>query len=219
MLLIEERPVLGGRAVIVPGARGLAEGLVRNLRAIEVWRSSLVWGLLGRTLAVVRAGRPCIVNAEAIVQRAPAFGAHVARVRVDGDSGRVRVVDYAVAQDVGRAINPAAVRGQIHGGVAQGIGWALLERMIYDENGSLATGTFLDYALPRASDVPPIQVALVEVPAERGPFGAKGVGEPPVVPVAAAIANAIADVSGARVETLPIVPEAVVSALAQTRRA
>jgi CO/xanthine dehydrogenase Mo-binding subunit len=189
-----------------------------------------VRGVPSRTIAVADlvkltsgfgAGHPPIlgVASEAIVQRAPAFGAHVARVRVDGDSGRVRVVDYAVAQDVGRAINPAAVRGQIHGGVAQGIGWALLERMIYDENGSLATGTFLDYALPRASDVPPIQVALVEVPAERGPFGAKGVGEPPVVPVAAAIANAIADVSGARVETLPIVPEAVVSALAQTRRA
>jgi CO/xanthine dehydrogenase Mo-binding subunit len=188
-----------------------------------------VRGVPSRTIAVADlvkltsgfgAGHPPIfgVASEAIVQRAPAFGAHVARVRVDGDSGRVRVVDYVVAQDVGRAINPAAVRGQIHGGVAQGIGWALLERMIYDENGSLATGTFLDYALPRASDVPSIQVALVEVPAERGPFGAKGVGEPPIVPVAAAIANAIADASGARVETLPIVPEAVVSALAQTRR-
>jgi CO/xanthine dehydrogenase Mo-binding subunit len=189
-----------------------------------------VRGVPSRTIAVADlvkltsgfgASHPPIfgVASEALVQRAPAFGAHVARVRVDGDSGRVRVVDYAVAQDVGRAINPAAVRGQIHGGIAQGIGWALLERMIYDENGSLATGTFLDYALPRASDVPSIQVALVEVPAEHGPFGAKGVGEPPVVPVAAAIANAIADVSGARVETLPIVPEAVVSALAQTRRA
>ena len=188
-----------------------------------------VRGVPSRTIAVADlvkltsgfgAGHPPIfgVASEAIVQRAPAFGAHVVRVRVDGDSGRVRVVDYAVAQDVGRAINPAAVRGQIHGGVAQGIGWALLERMIYDENGSLATGTFLDYALPRASDVPSIHVSLVEVPAERGPFGAKGVGEPPVVPVAAAIANAIADASGARVETLPIVPEAVVSALAETRR-
>jgi CO/xanthine dehydrogenase Mo-binding subunit len=158
------------------------------------------------------------VASEAIVQRAPAFGAHVARVRVDADSGRVRVVDYAVAQDVGRAINPAAIHGQIHGGVAQGIGWALLEQMVYDEQGSLATGSLLDYALPRAADVPPIRINLVEVPAERGPFGAKGVGEPPVVPVAAAIANAISDASGARIETLPIVPETVVAALARARR-
>jgi CO/xanthine dehydrogenase Mo-binding subunit len=90
--------------------------------------------------------------------------------------------------------------------------------MIYDEQGSLATGSFLDYALPRATDVPPIRVTLVEVPAERGPFGAKGVGEPPGVPVAAAIGNAIADASGARIETLPIVPETVVAALARAGR-
>jgi CO/xanthine dehydrogenase Mo-binding subunit len=188
-----------------------------------------VRGVPARTVAVAEiarltsgfgAGHPPVfgVASEAIVQRAPGFGAHVARVRVDADSGRVRVVDYAVAQDVGRAINPAAIHGQIYGGVAQGIGWALLERMIYDEQGSLATGSFLDYALPRATDIPTIRTTLVEVPSERGPFGAKGVGEPPVVPVAAAIGNAIADASGARVETLPIVPEAVVAALARTGR-
>jgi CO/xanthine dehydrogenase Mo-binding subunit len=159
------------------------------------------------------------VASEAIVERAPAFGAHAARVQVDADSGRVRIMEYVVAQDVGRAINPAAIFGQIHGGVAQGIGWALLERMTYDEHGSLVTGSFLDYALPRATDVPPIRTTLVEVPSERGPFGAKGVGEPPVVPVAAAIANAIADASGARIETLPIVPESVVQALARAKRA
>jgi len=183
-----------------------------------------VRGVPARTIAVADlvkltsgfgAGNPPIfgVASEAIVQRAPAFGAHVARIQLDADSGRVRVVDYAVAQDVGRAINPAAVRGQIHGWVAQGVGWALLERMLYDEQGSVATGTFLDYALPRATDVPPIRITLVEVPSERGPYGAKGVGEPPVVPVAAAIANAIMDASGARVEELPIVPESVVAAL------
>jgi CO/xanthine dehydrogenase Mo-binding subunit len=154
------------------------------------------------------------VASEAITTRAPAFGAHVAAVDVDADSGRVRVTGYAVAQDVGRAINPALVRGQIHGGVAQGIGWALLEQMVYDEGGTLTTGTFADYALPRSTDVPSVDVHLVEVPSARGPFGAKGVGEPPVVPVAAAIANAIADASGARVDVLPITPQRVVAALA-----
>jgi CO/xanthine dehydrogenase Mo-binding subunit len=188
-----------------------------------------VRGVPARTVAIAElvkltsgfgAGHPPIfgVASEAIVQRAPAFGAHLARIRLDVDSGRVRVVGYAVAQDVGRAINPAAIHGQIHGGVAQGIGWALLERMTYDDHGSLETGSFLDYALPRATDVPPISTTLVEVPAERGPFGAKGVGEPPVVPVAAAIANAVADASGARLESLPIVPETVVAALARTGR-
>jgi len=189
-----------------------------------------VRGVPARTVAIADlakltsgfgASRPPVfgVASEAIVQRAPAFGAHIARVRLDADSGRVRVVDYAVAQDVGRAINPAAIHGQIHGGVAQGIGWALLEQVVYDEHGSVATGSFLDYALPRASDVPTIRATLVEVPSERGPYGAKGVGEPPVVPVAAAIANAIADASGARIEALPIVPEAVTAALARSGRA
>jgi CO/xanthine dehydrogenase Mo-binding subunit len=154
------------------------------------------------------------VASEAITTRAPAFGAHVASVDIDADSGRVRVTGYAVAQDVGRAINPALVHGQIQGGVAQGIGWALLEQMVYDEGGTLTTGTFADYALPRSTDVPSVDVHLVEVPSARGPFGAKGVGEPPVVPVAAAIANAIADASGARIDVLPITPQRVVAAVA-----
>lgn len=151
---------------------------------------------------------------EAITTRSPAFGAHAAAVEVDPDSGRVRVGGYAVAQDVGKAINPALVRGQIHGGVAQGIGWALFEQMVYDEGGTLTTGTFADYALPRSTDVPPVDVQLVEVPSPRGPFGAKGVGEPPVVPVSAAIANGIADATGARIDSLPITPQRVVAALA-----
>ncbi len=153
------------------------------------------------------------VASQAITHRAPAFGAHAARVRVDAESGRVRVAEYAVAQDVGRAINPAAVRAQIHGGVAQGIGWALLEQMDYDEAGTLSTGSFADYALPRAADVPMMRDRLVEVAAEHGPYGAKGVGEPPVVPVAAAIGNAIADATGARVDRLPMTPAVVAAAL------
>jgi CO/xanthine dehydrogenase Mo-binding subunit len=158
------------------------------------------------------------VASEAITQRAPALGAHLARAHVDAESGRVRILEYVVAQDVGKAINPAAVRSQIHGGVAQGIGWALLERMEYDEAGTLSTGSFLDYALPRAGDVPAMRVMLVEVPSQRGPYGAKGVGEPPVVPVAAAIGNAVAAATGARVEDLPMTPERIVTALARTTR-
>ena len=128
----------------------------------------------------------------------PMFAAHLARVAVDPETGEVRVLDYIAAQDVGRAINPAEVEGQIHGGVVQGIGWALLEGMTYDEQGQLLTSTLMDYALPHSQDVPTITPLLVEVPSELGPFGAKGVGEPPVVPVAAAIANAIRDAVGVR---------------------
>jgi CO/xanthine dehydrogenase Mo-binding subunit len=139
----------------------------------------------------------------------PMFAAHLVRVAVDPETGEVRVLDYIAAQDVGRAINPGEVEGQIHGGVVQGIGWALLEGMTYDEQGQLLTSTLMDYALPHSQDVPTITPILVEVPSALGPFGAKGVGEPPVVPVAAAIANAIRDAVGARMTELPMTPERV----------
>jgi len=143
----------------------------------------------------------------------PMFAAHLAKVAVDPETGEVRVLDYVAAQDVGRAINPAEVEGQIHGGVVQGIGWALFEGMIYDESGQLLTATLMDYALPHSLDVPPITSLLVEIPSGLGPFGARGVGEPPVVPVAAAIANAIKDAIGVRLTQIPMTPERVLAAL------
>ncbi len=143
----------------------------------------------------------------------PMFTAHLARVAVDPETGEVRVLDYVAAQDVGRAINPAEVEGQIHGGIVQGIGWALFEGMTYDEQGQLLTSTFMDYALPHSGDIPAITPILVEVPSALGPFGAKGVGEPPVVPVAAAIANAIKDAVGVRMRELPMTAERVYKAM------
>ena len=125
----------------------------------------------------------------------------------------MRVLDYVAAQDVGFAINPAAVEGQIHGGVTQGLGWALFEGFVYDENGQLLTSNLMDYALPHSVDVPRITPILVEVPSGLGPFGAKGVGEPPVVPVGATIANAIFDAVGVRVTQLPITPERLFKAM------
>ncbi len=144
---------------------------------------------------------------------APGFSAHLARVRVDLDTGMVELIDYIATQDVGRAINPAAVDGQILGAVAQGIGWGLYEQMVHDENGQLITGTLMDYALPRAEDVPPIALELIEVPSPDGPFGARGVGEPPIIPVAAAIANAIHDATGVRPTAIPITAERLWRAL------
>jgi CO/xanthine dehydrogenase Mo-binding subunit len=149
----------------------------------------------------------------AIKNSSPMFAAHIAKVAVDPDTGEVLVLDYVAAQDVGFAINPAEVEGQIHGGVTQGLGWALFEGFSYDENGQLLTSTLMDYALPHSQDVPTITPLLVEIPSASGPFGAKGVGEPPVVPVAAAVANAIADATGARVTHIPMTPERVFTAL------
>ncbi|MDQ7858080.1 MAG: xanthine dehydrogenase family protein molybdopterin-binding subunit [Armatimonadota bacterium] len=148
-----------------------------------------------------------------ITRQSPGFAGHLVRVRVDRETGAVHLLEYAIAQDVGFAINPAAVQGQMLGGVAQGIGWGLFERMAYDESGSLLTATLSDYALPRAPHVPRVDTIMVEVPSDDGPFGAKGVGEPPVIPAAAAIANAVADAVGARVTDLPITPERVLAAL------
>ena len=145
----------------------------------------------------------------------PMFAAHLAKVAVDPETGEVRVLDYIAVQDVGHAINPAEVEGQIHGGVVQGIGWALLEGMTYDESGQLLTSTLMDYALPHSQDVPTITPLLVEVPSALGPFGARGVGEPPVVPVAAAIANAIRDAVGVRMTQIPMTPERVFASLRQ----
>jgi CO/xanthine dehydrogenase Mo-binding subunit len=152
-------------------------------------------------------------GASATTARAPGFAVHLCEVEVDRATGAVRIVRHVVAQDVGRAVNPAAIEGQIRGGVAQGVGWGLLEHMRYDEAGRLLSGTLMDYALPTATHVPPdVEVLLVEVPSENGPFGARGVGEPPVVAGGAAIANAIADATGVRFTALPITSEAIARA-------
>ncbi|MDP2702047.1 MAG: molybdopterin-dependent oxidoreductase, partial [Candidatus Rokubacteria bacterium] len=139
--------------------------------------------------------------------------AHLAEVEVDMETGHVRVLDQVVVQDVGRALNPAAIEGQIQGAAAQGIGWALLEGMPYDAHGQLLSATFMDYAMPASETVAAVRAVLVEVPSELGPFGAKGVGEPPVVGAPAAIANAVMDATGHRFTELPITSEAVRRAL------
>ena len=144
---------------------------------------------------------------------APSVAAHIAHVRVDRETGEVRVLRHVVAQDVGRALNPALVEGQMRGGVAQGIGWALYEELAHDENGQLLTGSFLDYAIPTSEHVPEIETLIVEVPAPDGPFGAKGIGEAPVVAAPAAIANAVRAATGVRFYELPMTPPRVWAAL------
>lgn len=143
----------------------------------------------------------------------PGFAAHLAKVKVDRDTGQVRLLDYLVIQDVGFAINPAGVEGQMRGGAVQGIGWGLFESMIYDDQGTLLTWGFSEYPIPRATDVPPMDLVMVHVPSEFGPYGAKGVGEPPVIPGGAALAAAIADATGVRFTVLPVTPVRLMEAL------
>ena len=190
---------------LVDGAirvRGMPD---RQITLREIAHLSMVFG--GKYAPVYGTGR------SVVRQQSPGFNAQIAHVAVDPDTGEVEVLDLVAIQDVGRALNPALVEEQVHGGVGQGIGWALHEAMRWSENGQPLNPSFLDYDLPKASQLPPIAVELVEVPSPIGPFGAKGVGEPPVVPTAAAIANAIADAIGVHLSELPITPERVLAAL------
>ncbi len=158
--------------------------------------------------------RPVEGHGRVSLSQAPQSAAHLSHVRVDRDTGAVTVLGHVIAQDVGRALNPALVQGQMQGGAAQGLGWALLEELAHDGHGQLTTGTFVDYALPTAAFTPLIDTEIVEVPAPEGPFGAKGVGEAPVVGVPGAVANAIAAATGGvRVKRLPMTPERVWLAL------
>ncbi|MBI1406244.1 MAG: molybdopterin-dependent oxidoreductase [Caulobacter sp.] len=136
----------------------------------------------------------------------PGFGVHVCDVEVDPETGHVTVLRYTAAQDVGKAIHPAYVEGQVQGGVAQGVGWALNEEYIFDGEGRMENAGFLDYRVPVASDLPMIDAILVEVANPRHPFGAKGVGEVPIVPPLAAVANAVRGAIGVRMTDLPLSP-------------
>jgi len=143
----------------------------------------------------------------------PGFGAHICDVEVDRETGQTTILRYTAVQDVGRAIHPAYVEGQIQGGAVQGIGWALNEEYIYDKNGRMDNSGFLDYRVPVASDLPMIDAVLVEVPNTRHPFGVRGVGEVPIVPPMGAIGNAVRDAIGIRLHSLPMSPPKVRAAL------
>ncbi|MDO9279256.1 MAG: xanthine dehydrogenase family protein molybdopterin-binding subunit [Polaromonas sp.] len=145
--------------------------------------------------------------------QAPGLSTQFCDVEVDPETGAVKVLRFVAAQDVGRAIHRSYVEGQIHGGVVQGIGWALNEEYIYNPQGRLANAGFLDYRMPVASDLPMIEAVIVEVPNPNHPFGVKGAGEVSIVPAMAAIANAIADAVGRRMTELPMSPPKVLAAI------
>jgi len=182
-LVIEDGEV---RVAGVPG-RALGIGHLAHLGA----------QFMGRYAPVLGQGR------HVVTKQSPMFTVHLARVRVDRETGEWRLTSYAAIQDVGKALNPPEVAGQVHGGAAQSMGRALGEELAWDADGQLRTASFVDYALPTIDQVPEIGVELLEIPSLFGPFGAKGVGEPPAVPGPAAVANAIQAACGIRLTELP----------------
>ncbi|MEZ5854028.1 MAG: molybdopterin cofactor-binding domain-containing protein [Hyphomicrobiaceae bacterium] len=140
-------------------------------------------------------------------------GAHVADVEVDTETGQVTVLRYTAFQDVGTALNPTAVEGQMQGSVVQGLGWALTEAMDFDDDGRVRNASLLDYRMPTALDVPPIDCVIIETPVPGVPYGLRGVGEVPIVPVAGAVANAVRRAIGTRVTSMPMTPERILRAI------
>ena len=143
----------------------------------------------------------------------PSFSVNIAKVRVDKETGRVMVIGFTAIQDAGKAIHPDYVEGQLQGGAAQGIGWALNEEYVWDERGIMTNAGFLDYRIPVASDLPMIDTQIIEIPNPSHPYGVRGVGETPIVAPLAAVANAVNDAIGVRMDTLPLSPQRVLAAI------
>src|SRR5450756_2104261 len=184
----EDLEIVDGRVTV----KGVPERFVEITKLV-----TLSTEFMGRHRPINATGRSAVQSAS------PAFTVHIARVRTDPETGAFQLTGYAAIQDVGRAINPPEVQGQIHGGSVQSIGRALGEQLFYEE-GQLRTGSFLDYELPTADQIPLIDVELIEVPSPVGPLGAKGVGEPPAIPGPAALTNALARATGIRVREVPV---------------
>jgi CO/xanthine dehydrogenase Mo-binding subunit len=185
----EDLDIVDGRVTV----KGVPERFVEITKLV-----ALSTEFMGRHRPINATGRSAVQSAS------PAFTVHIARVRTDPETGAFQLTGYAAIQDVGRAINPPEAEGQVHGGSVQSLGRALGEQLVYDAEGQLRSGSFLDYELPTADQLPLIDVELVEVPSPVGPLGAKGVGEPPAIPGAAALTNALARATGIRVREVPL---------------
>jgi CO/xanthine dehydrogenase Mo-binding subunit len=220
-----EAPVAGGSQTVYSGSPAVAQAALDARRQVLELAAEhleaapedldlvdgdvLVRGVPGRRvpLAEVLGSRPHApapgVGRSYLEGRGPAFTVHVCRVAVDAETGAWRVTRYAAFQDVGRAINPPEIEGQVHGGALQGLGRVLGERLAYDAEGQLRTGSFVDYELPAIDQAPPFEVRLLEVPSEH-PLGVRGVGEPPAIPGPAAVVNALSAAAGVRLRRVPV---------------
>jgi CO/xanthine dehydrogenase Mo-binding subunit len=183
-------------------ARPVAEGDERRLSVAEI------------ATQLAKTGGPVVGRASLNAAMAgPAFAAHICDLEVDKETGQSKVVRYTAIQDAGQAVHPSFVEGQMQGGASQGIGWALNEAYLYDANGHLENPGFLDYRMPVASDLPMIDTVIVQVPNPSHPYGVRGVGEVPIVPPLAAVANAMRRATGVRFTELPLSPPRVLEGI------
>ncbi|MBT7547879.1 MAG: xanthine dehydrogenase family protein molybdopterin-binding subunit, partial [Gemmatimonadetes bacterium] len=200
-------------------------------RAAELWETEVDkvtyekgaahCSALGETLSFAElaaqqksTGGPVIASAGVNPSGAgPTIATHIVDLEVDPDTGKVKILRYTAVQDAGKAVHPSYVEGQIQGGAAQGIGWALSEEYFIDDEGKMLNSSFLDYRMPTALDLPMIDTVIVEVHNPGHPFGVRGVGEVPIVPPLAAIANALYDAIGVRIDDLPLNPARVLAAM------
>ena len=143
------------------------------------------------------------------------YATQMVEVEVDTETGQFDIIRVVAAHDVGRAVNPMAIEGQIQGGVVMGLGYAMMEEIVWDDYGRLVTTNFRDYLLPTSVDVSSVDSIIIEEPEPSGPFGAKGTGEPPACPTAAALINAIYDAVGVNITSLPVTAEKVYEAIKQ----
>jgi carbon-monoxide dehydrogenase large subunit len=214
-----------GQAILATAATVIEKGRLAAAEVLEAAAADIVFeggqfavagtdrriGILA--LAEARAGALDAAEVAAIDHHTFPNGCHIAEVEVDPETGVVAILRYLVCDDVGRVVNPMIVRGQVQGGVAQGVGQALLERVAFDAgSGQLLSGSFMDYALPRADDLPDVEVDFVEVPCATNPLGVKGAGEAGAVGSPPAVINAVLDALAADGVTridMPATPEAV----------
>ncbi len=163
---------------------------------------------------LMRTGGPVTCSASATSTGVgPIFAGNIVDVEVDPDTGKVDILRYTAFMDVGTAVHPAYVEGQIQGGTVQGIGWALNEEYVYDAKGAMLNSSFLDYRMPTTLDLPMIETVMIEVPNPRHPFGLRGVGEAPIIPPLPALANAVSNAIGVRMTNLPLTPAAILEAM------
>ncbi len=167
---------------------------------------------------LMRTGGPVTCSASApSTGVGPIFGGNIVDVEVDPDTGKVQILRYTAFLDAGQAVHPDFVEGQIQGATVQGIGWAMNEEYFYQPDGTMANSSFLDYRMPTALDLPMIEAVIIEVPNPRHPFGLRGVGEGPIIPPLAALANAVSHATGVRMTKLPLSPTNIMEAIEEAR--
>ncbi|MBL9094707.1 MAG: xanthine dehydrogenase family protein molybdopterin-binding subunit [Planctomycetaceae bacterium] len=226
----------GSRVTYATGwaAYEAAQGIIKQMthRAAELWeckpeevkfadgvfsKNGTALGFKDLAAKLHATGEPIVVHAavEPKVNATNGFGCHIADVEVDPETGKTKVLRYTAVQDAGKAVHPSYVEGQMQGGAVQGIGWGLNEEYFYDADDRMRNASFLDYRIPTALDLPMIETIIVEVANPDHPYGVRGVGEVPIVPPPAALANAICAAVGVRMTDMPMAPHKVWKALAE----